>query len=182
MTHAQARALDRLDIVVLVVTVGVAAIAVAATDLEYRGLSSAPFDVPWSRWPSWARRLIRPTGRVQVAVMAFTLTLAVGAAICAYRPGRDRPARRGPGDVALALAFLLASIMALGVALDRGISPLIPLPPGSARGYGPLFYSYWVPLTWRTAEAVAAAWIALALTGGWRRPAGPTERLGRCLA
>ncbi len=67
----------------------------------------------------------------------------VGLALASYRPStRRRGARSGPGHMAAAITAIVALSWALMTALDRWITPWIPLPPGTTQVFGDLLTSY----------------------------------------
>lgn len=175
----------RTDAALLAVTVALAALVVFATDREFRSIPETPLEArPWSRWPDWMRTGCRSLIRPWRDVLALVGTLGSGLAVIAYRPWRTgHPRESGPGRVALAITAVMSLCWVVMDAVDLWIAPLVPLPPGVSWGNGPpaYFYHFWNTLPLRLAWAVAAAWIALALSGGWRPPTDWIERSGRCV-
>lgn len=158
---------------------------VYATDREYSVLPSFPREGrSWSRSPAWIHRWHWSACRLNLDTLAFLGVLSVALAVITYGPRCNRPGRSGPGHIAVALAAILVLNSILREALHQWITPLIPLPPGTSKwvlGLGPPYYLFWPELPLRIAWALMAAWITLAMTGGWRRSIDWTDRLGRWL-
>ncbi|WP_435008513.1 hypothetical protein P12x_005720 [Tundrisphaera lichenicola] len=140
----------------------------------------------WSHLPAWARKLWQPSGRLLVDGFALLAAAGPGLAWVAYRPGRGmRRGRSGPGHIALWIAVGVFAGFAVVVALERWVSPLIVLPPGTSRGtpVGPPME--WANFSYRPALQIPwmilGAWSYLALTRQWRPPIDLADRLGRWL-
>jgi hypothetical protein len=135
---------------------------------------------PRSRWPVWVKK--RPSKVCVQAIRAGLVAASLGLAFVAFRPGRStQPRRRGPGYAAMALSGGLVVATLGSCASSLWIEPLV-TGQGSIDAVGgpPL---PWTMITERDSLTVfwgiVPAWIYLALTGHWRRPLDPLEKLGR---
>ena len=152
-------------------------------------------DLGWAPWPRWVYEARKPAEHAIEVVEAGLLTAGLGLSILMIRRDRptptrpSRPGRRrlGPGRVAALIAtgwLAFGTVVALRAML---IDPHVPeppnpfVPPASVAPH-PCWPSILGAIPLGLGEAIAAAWIFLALTGRWRRePADPLERLGRWL-
>jgi hypothetical protein len=181
MPQTRTRPFGVIDSALLAGVVVLSVLAACATDRESSGLPADSLFYPsWSRWPSWLHPWIRSAHRLRTDTVAFLGTFALGLAVIAYRPRRDRLGRRGPGHIAVGLAALLALYYIVTDVTRRWIIPLIPLPPGTSIRFPPLlFTTFFLLFSFVIAPAIVAAWLTLALSGGWRPSMDWTDRLGR---
>jgi hypothetical protein len=138
---------------------------------------------PESRRPAWVREWKRLAWWRLHAARSGLVTASLGLALVAFRPGRiARPRRRGPGYVAVAITGTLSAVSVFHFIDGQWVEPLLTdQAPFYESAEPPLAWSYITDWARSVPWAIVPAWIYLALTGHWRRPLDPLDRLGRWL-
>lgn len=171
---------SRLDLAALGFTAACVAIAAVTSDREF--LSFRLFLKSAGHIAPNAPAFEAPVSRAIQTFMAVLYAACPGLAFIAYRPGRvPRPRRRGPGHIALAIVVGFACWgLANWCWFFTG--------PAAWSGYDQWASTGWPLMFWVymptgsgdcVAGAIVAAWLYLAVIGGWRRADALLEITGR---
>lgn len=159
-------------------------LAALSSDREFLDFREWSASQPSIHRVSSARPFEAVASRAVQDLEAVLYAISPGLALIAYRPRRStRLRRRGPGQVALAVAGGLVSLsVAFFCWFTYGPSQWTGSMPNGMPGRPSTFWihlphGFGIAIT----RGIVSAWVYLAVIRGWRARGSPPERLGRWL-